>query len=139
MTILMYQKAAAQWEDPWNVFSMLRNVSGLWTYNLQIQWNTVDICQNGGKIHGTPFCIFLYVHNDLKIPDWFSRMLRIPTDVKNSEKYQTYANRILTKCRECQNYSSVCIFTAFASMFWHSPDFPVSITNYYKMALIQQI
>ena len=29
--------------------------------------------------------------------------MRIPADVKNSEKYQSYANRIFTECKEYQN------------------------------------
>ena len=34
---------------------------------------------------------------------YLNRMLRIPANVKNSKKYQTYANIIFTECKEYQN------------------------------------
>ena len=63
-----------QGEEPWNVFLICRNTTG----SSQRHWNTVDICSNLRKL-------------------WWK------IDAKNSKKYKTYANRILTKCKECQN------------------------------------
>ena len=57
------------------------------------------------QFHFAYFCMFTmslkYQNHSLV---HLSRMLRIPADVKNSEICQlAYANRILTKYKECQN------------------------------------
>ena len=56
---------------------------------------------------------------------YLNRMLRIPADVKNSKKFQTYANRIIPECKECQN---IHIFAFLQHLQAYSSDIPVSIS-----------
>ena len=89
------------------------------------------------------FCIFLYVDNELRIPELdhtlvhLSRMLRISADVKNSEKCQTYANRILTKCKEYQNIQTFAFLLhlqAYSDILQiFLPAFPAEFLEFHRM------
>ena len=57
-------------------------------------------------------------------------MQRIPADVKNSEKFQTYANRIFKEGKEYQNihvFAFLLRLQAYLNLGILNSDIPVSI------------
>ena len=83
-SISIHSPDIPQGEDPWNVLSICRNASGMWTYSFQMHWNAADISKNGGKSMQIPFWIFLYVDTDLRIPEAFSYLFE--QDVENASR-----------------------------------------------------
>ena len=92
------QSARPQVQDPWNVFSICRNASGMWTHSFQMLQIFVIMEENPLKFHFAYFCM------------WAMSMFRIP---KNAKHMHT-------------EYSDVCILLHLP-IFRYSPDIPVSI------------
>ena len=60
--------------------------------------------ENPYTFHFAYFCMWtLSLEYQKHSHVYLNRMLRIPADVKISEKYQTVSNRMLTECKEYQN------------------------------------
>ena len=69
--VWLHDSVIAQGQDPWNVISICRNASSMWTYSFQMHWNAAGICENAEKFGQIWFCIFLYVDTELRIPEAF--------------------------------------------------------------------